>query len=560
MFNPFRRSRYRDYEIAPDEIFLDATNLPDFDRSQFEGRLEQPISRTTYLALGGVICMGLLILLGQAWKLEVMNGKAYAEQSEKNVLRPQTIFATRGAVTDRNGVPLISNEPGDGTFAKRVYRAPGFSALLGYVSYPKKDRSGNYYETEVKGLAGIESAFDEELSGENGSLLIEEDARGNVVSQGSLVPPMNGQTLQISIDADVQEAFYHAIADTAESVPYQSGSGILMDVNTGEIHALVSYPEYDSNVLASGGPSETIKGYLNDSRQPYLNRPVAGLYTPGSIIKPIEAAGAFTDGIISPEKTIFSSGQISVPNPYDPDKPTIFRDWKALGAMDMRAAIAWSSDVYFYSIGGGFGDQKGLGIDRINYWFSAFGLTTKTGIELSGENVGFVPTPAWKEETFGEPWRIGNTYHTAIGQYAMQITPLEAARGIAAVANGGKLIKPTLLVGNPPVGETIAVSPEGLKIAREGMRLGTTEGTSIGLNDLSFVEVAGKTGTAQLGFHNELQNAWAVGFFPYDKPKYVFVVVMEKAKAGTTQGGIYVMHQVLRKMRETAPEYFGIAE
>ncbi len=551
----FRR-RYRDHEIAPDEIFLDASNLPEFDKAQFEGRFEQPISRATYYAFGGVILLALLVLMGQAGKLQVMQGTAYAEQSEKNVLRPETIFATRGAVMDRNGIPLIENEPGDGTFAKRVYRAPGFSALLGYVSYPKKDKSGYYYTYEVEGLAGVESAFDEELSGENGSLLIEEDARGNVVSQGSLIPPVNGETLTLSIDAHAQEAFYHAIQDTADATGYQSGSGVLMDVNTGEIHALVSYPEFDSNVMSSGGPGDVIRGYQEDPRRPYLNRPVAGLYTPGSIVKPMEAAGAFSDGIISAEKTIFSSGSISIPNPYNPDKPSIFKDWKAHGAMDMRHAVAWSSDVYFYSIGGGFADQKGLGIDRLNYWYRAFGFDTPTGIELSGENSGFLPTPAWKEETFDEPWRIGDTYNTAIGQYAMQVTPLEAARAVAAVANGGKLLHTTLRADAEPSGETIAINAEGLRIAREGMRLGVTVGTSLGLNDLSFVEAAGKTGTAQLGFNNEFQNSWAVGYFPHDNPKYAYVVVMEKGPAGSLRGGVYVMHQVLQALHKNAPYYF----
>ncbi len=245
-----------------------------------------------------------------------------------------------------------------------------------------------------------------------------------------------------------------------------------------------------------------------------------------------------------------------MPNPYDPAHPSIFKDWKALGAMDVRGAIAYSSDVYFYTVGGGFGGQKGLGIERLAYWFRLFGYTTPTGIELSREATGFVPTPAWKEETLDEDWRIGDTYHTAIGQYAMQITPLEAVRSIAAIANGGKLVKPTILAGQAPQGESIAVSQDALQIVREGMRKGATEGTSVGLNDLSFVHLAGKTGTAQLGFHNEYYNSWAVGFFPYEHPKYAYAVVMERGPAGNAVGGIYVMHQFLSALHASAPEYF----
>ena len=138
----------------------------------------------------------------------------------------------------------------------------------------------------------------------------------------------------------------------------------------------------------------------------------------------------------------------------------------------------------------------------------------------------------------------------------MQVTPIEMARAIAAIANGGKLVTPTVLKGEPPGGESLAVSREALQVVREGMRQGVTEGTSVGLNDLSFVDIAGKTGTAQLGFHNEFYNAWAVGFFPYEHPKYVYVVVMEHGPSGNALGGIYVIHQFLQSLHAVAPEYF----
>lgn len=558
--NAFRRkrSRFRDRELNPDEIFLDSSNLPDFDRDRMEGQLEKPLSRFSYLGLGTAILGLFLVLVVQAGILEIVKGEAYAAQSERNRLRPEVIFAARGAITDRNGTVLASNEPAEEGFPTRIYKYPGFGSVLGYVSYPKKDSSGNYYETEITGLAGVEEAFDERLAGVNGTHLVEEDALGTVISEGSIIPVKDGETIALSIDARAQQAFYGAISELAERIPFQGGAGVLMDVETGEIHALVSYPEYNPNVLSSGGPHETIEAYQNDYREPYLNRPVAGLYTPGSIVKPMIAAGAYSDGIISAEKTITSTGQLVVPNPYDASKPTIFRDWKVHGPTTMRQAIAVSSDVYFYTIGGGFGDQKGLGIERLAYWYRAFGFESPTGIEIAGENTGFVPTPAWKEKTYDEPWRIGNTYHTAIGQYAMQISVLEAVRATAAVANGGKLLDVTVQKDGPVRGETIVIDQEALRVAREGMRLGVTEGTSVGLAPLSYAKAAGKTGTAQLGANNEWYNAWAVGFFPYDNPKYAYAVVMEKGPAGNGVGGIYVMYQVLSELRQTAPEYFGL--
>lgn len=551
-----RRKKYRVHELAPDEIFLDASNQPNFNTDQLEGRLERPLSRRSFAGIGIVICLVFLGLTARAAHLEIIKGAQYALQSEKNRLRPQVLFAERGAILDRNGVPLVSNEAeADGT-VKRTYAGPGFAHLLGYVSYPKKDSSGNYYDTDITGLAGVELAFNSTLAGKNGTILTEEDARGRVQSQGTILPPQNGKSITLSIDSRAQKAFYDAISQLSDRIPFQGGAGVLMDVRTGEVRALVSYPEYDPNILSAGKPADVIAGYSTDARQPYLDRAISGLYTPGSIVKPIEASGVLTDKIISPEKTIYSAGQISVPNPYDPKHPSIFKDWKVLGAMDVRHAIAWSSDVYFYTVGGGFGDQKGLGISRLDYWFKTFGYTTKTGIELPREASGVIPTPEWKQKTFGEPWRIGDTYHTAIGQYGTQITLLEAARSIAAVANGGTLVKPTIIKGTPPSGEKLPVDPATFQIVREGMRLGATEGTSVGLNDLSFVQLAGKTGTAQLGFHNEYYNSWAVGFWPYNDPKYVYVVLMDHGPAGNAIGGIYAMHQVLTQLHATAPEYF----
>lgn len=551
------RRRYKDRELAPDEIFLDSSNLPDFDHDRLEGRLEQPIPRAAFtgLTLGGTLLIAALI--AQAGHLELVKGAAYAAQSEKNRIRPEVIFAERGAITDRNGEVLAENLPGEEGFPVREYAHPGFAHLLGYVSYPQKDKAGRYYETEITGLAGIERAFETSLAGKNGTHLIEEDALGNVESEGTVEPAVPGSTLALSIDARVQRAFYGAIQELADRIPYKGGSGLMMDVETGEIIALVSYPEYNPNILSLGKERDIIAGYSADSREPYLDRPVSGLYTPGSIVKPIVAAGAFDDGIISAEKTITSTGSLVVPNPYDASKPSVFKDWKAHGATDMRRAIAVSSDVYFYTVGGGFGSQRGLGIERLGYWYRAFGLDTPTGIELANEGSGFIPTPAWKEETFDDPWRLGDTYNSSIGQYAVQVTPLEALRATAAIANGGRLLTPTLVAGATPTGESIAIGQEALRIAREGMRQAVTEGTAIGLNPYTEAKAAGKTGTAQLGFNNEWYNTWVVGFFPYDKPRYAFTVVMEKGPAGTSVGGVYVMSQVFAALRQNAPEYFG---
>ena len=551
-----RRPKVRDPEISPDEIFLDAANLPDFNQASLEGRLEKPLSRGTYITFGIVVVLILATLIGQAVHLEIVDGRLYAQRSQDNLLRPEVLFAQRGAILDRNGLPLVTNETTPDSFVQRVYKTPGFSNVLGYVSYPKKDSSGQYYDTDISGLAGVEKSFNADLSGQNGTLLVEQNALGKTVSSGSSIPAVNGTDLTLSIDSRAQIAMYTAVQQLADRIPFKGGAGIMMNAQTGEILALVSYPQFDSNVMSSGGPSSTIAGYSTDTREPYLDRPVEGLYTPGSVVKPIEASGAVTDGF-DPSTTIDDPGYLLVPNPFDPTHPTRFNDWEPVGTEDLRRAIAFSSDVYFYMVGGGFGNIKGLGITRLAYWYQTFGFTTPTGIQLPDEATGFVPTPAWKQKTYGQAWTLGDTYHTAIGQYATQVTPIEEARAIAAVANGGKLLTPTLLKGQSVQGETIAVSPAALEVVREGMREGVTGGgTSTGLNDMSFVQPAGKTGTAQTGTANQYFNAWAVGFWPYNDPKYVYVVTMDQGPTGDIYGGIYVVHQFLESLHATAPEYF----
>ncbi|MBU0801706.1 MAG: hypothetical protein KKA05_11990, partial [Alphaproteobacteria bacterium] len=159
------------HEIAPDEIFLDSSNLPHFDQNRLEGRLEKPIPASTYFGLFVFVGLVFFGLVAQAANLQITKGEAYAAQSERNRLRPEVLFAERGAIVDRNGVPLVSNEATETGFVKRVYATPGYAHLLGYVSYPKKDSSGNYYDTEIKGLAGIEATFNDTLAGKNGLLL-----------------------------------------------------------------------------------------------------------------------------------------------------------------------------------------------------------------------------------------------------------------------------------------------------------------------------------------------------------------------------------------------------
>jgi penicillin-binding protein 2 len=427
--------------------------------------------------------------------------------------------------------------------------------VVGYVKSPAKDSSGFYYRDTYVGVDGAEKAYDETLKGQNGLTLSETDARGKLVSEAKVSPPQTGEKITLSVDALVSQGLYDAIGGRAREAHATGGAGVIMNVRTGELLALTSYPEYSSEKMVEGS-SSIIKGYNNDTQRPFLNRATDGLYSPGSIIKPLMVAAALTEGVISEHTQILSTGKLVIPNPYNPELPTVFKDWRVNGWTDAREAIAVSSDIYFYEIGGGYLDQKGLGIARIDDYLKRFGFGVDAGLRGFSEVSGTIPTPEWKVLNFPDDptWRLGNTYHTAIGQYGTLVTPLQAVRMTAAIANNGTLLTPTLFASSTPQGTKISVNDYALQVAREGMRLGVTNGIATAVN-FPFVQVAAKTGTAQVGARNEHQNAWMVGFWPYDNPVYAYAVVLEKMPAGTQVGGSGVMNDFFTFMQANAPEY-----
>lgn len=566
------------HEIAPDEIFLDSSNLPGYDAGQFEGRVVHRLSQKSIVGVGVVFCLVTLIFSARVFSLEIMSGKTYATISRENTLEHSIIFVTRGRITDRTGQELAWNEEPSyamsslassssaevvdprAIFALRKYtEKPGLSHILGYVQYPKADKDGVWWRQEYTGISGVELAYDSLLGGTNGKSMIERDARGDVQRENIVVPPTDGVDVRLSIDASVQSHLYTLLSEHARKQGFKGGAAVIMDVHTGELLALTSFPEYDNQAFTDGD-SSAIRASSNDSDTPLLNRAVSGLYVPGSIVKPIFAAAALNEKIISPEKEILSTGAITLPNPYNPDQPSIFRDWTVHGLVDMRTAIAVSSDEYFYTIGGGYKGQRGLGIAKIDEYSRLFGLSEKTGIALRGELAGVIPTPEWKAEVFGpdDPWRIGNTYHTSIGQYGFQITPLQAVVFTAAIANGGKRLVPTFQASSTPQYEDIGIPDEYLQIAREGMRMAVTSPrTDATVKSLYIPEVhiAAKSGTAQLGVRNEFMNSWSVGFWPSEKPRFAYAVVLERAPAGTLSGASPALLPFFRWLAEHHPEY-----
>lgn len=553
--------KYRNGFVDPDEIFLDSQNLQNFDRQQFEGRIERPIPKKTILLLGILFLFFIGVFGTRLAYLQIQKGEAYFKRSQNNVLEKVIVFTDRGIIYDRNKIEMTWNKEEDPTsIPTRAYLSPGFSHILGYVSYPTKDKSGNYWQGEFVGKGGLEKQYNELLKGENGSKIIETDALGKVFSENIVNTPKRGTDLMTTIDSRIQKKLFTLIKDLSENESFSGGAGVIMDTEKGEVIVSTSFPEYNSEILSLGKDTTSINNYLTDKRKVFLDRDISGLYTPGSIVKPFFALGALAEGVIDPYKKILSTGSMSVPNPYFPDQKTVFKDWKAHGWTNMMEALAVSSDIYFYEIGGGFEDQKGLGIINLEKYARLFGLGVKTGIDLPNEKSGTIPNPEWKLANFnGDPWRIGNTYHTAIGQYGFQVTPMEMTRAIGAIANNGKLLNPHLILNDvekEKIFSIIDLKKEYFDTVHDGMRQAVTFGTAVTLN-VPYVEVAAKTGTAQIGVAKNKINSWIVGFFPYENPKYAFTIMMEAGPSNNSVGASSIMRQLLDWMSINTPEYFN---
>jgi penicillin-binding protein 2 len=558
----FLKNKRINSEVAPEDIFMDGENLPQFDTQQFEGRIERPISQRMIVALGIFFIFIGISFVWQLSILQIKKGEAFFQKSEVNSLDKIPVFADRGVIYDKNKVELAwnSESPEDITHLFRTYiKDPGFSHLLGYVSYPSKDKSGTYWQQEFIGKDGVEKAYNDRLKGKNGVKVLETDAHGVVQSENIINPGTQGDNIVLSIDSKIQSKLYEYLQSLALDGGFKGGSAVIMDVTNGELLAITNYPEYSSDILSRGDNIEEINRYINDSvHKPFLNRAIAGLYTPGSIVKPFVAIGALNENIIDPLTNILSTGSISIPNPYFPNQKSVFKDWKAHGYVDMREAIAVSSDVYFYEVGGGFKSQKGLGILNIEKYSKMFGISEKTGVDIAGEVEGTIPTPEWKKRKFkDDPWRVGDTYFTSIGQYGYQVTPIQMVRATGAIANKGTLLTPHVLAEKDvtyPI-EKIDIPDEYFTIVGEGMRQAVTAGTAISMN-FPEVKIAAKTGTAQVGISKQNVNSWVIGFFPYDHPRYAFTVMMENGPANNAVKASYVAKQLFQWMSLYSPDYF----
>ncbi len=548
-------------EINPEEILIDVSNLANFNLQQMEGSLSKVLDKKSIYIMSIFILFILSFFLYKMYNMQIINSEHYVRLAERNKFRSSPIFPKRGPIYDRSGVLLTWNSVSTNTqIIKRNYiESEGFSNLLGYVSYPKIDKSGVFWQSEYIGRDGLEKYYQNKLNGKAGSHIYEVSATGDILPGKVTQESKDGEELNINIDSKVQSQLYKYIKELAIEKGFHGGAAVIMNVNDGSVVSLVSYPEYNNNIMTNSSTTEEknmINNWLEDKDNKFSNRAVAGLYTPGSTVKPFMAYGALKENLIDEYKSILSKGKIIVKNMYGgPD--AVFKDWKVHGYVDMRHAIAVSSDEYFYQIGGGYGDQEGLGIDRIYKYMSLFGFASSTNIDINGEKVGNIPNKAWKEKKYKDGnWRLGDTYNTSIGQYGYQTTPIELARSLSLLANGSYLPTPRIY-GTSTDKVYINLDLDKLNVVREGMRLAVTDqnvGTVRSLY-VNGINVAAKSGTAELGVRKDRVNSWVMGYFPYDKPKYAFVVIMENGDVNNLIGASSVMRKLLTHIVENKDHY-----
>lgn len=557
------------------------------------------------LAVLQTVVLGLMLLLVvQFWQLQVLRGRSYRALAENNRIRSVTLAAPRGPLLDREGRILVENRPAfnvmftpehaddpkralrrlaeqlsvpEATIRERVARrslpsqpvvvktdaavedvtvvearrmeqpeasvevVPVRSYPLGTAAAHVLGRVGEVTDRQLQtvfagltpgvlvGQAGIEHQYNQQLMGRDGARRIIVNSRGVEVAEAGREDPATGPAVTLTLDRELQRAMEQAMAGRA-------GSAVALDPRTGEILAMTSSPAYDPNEFSTGIEAAEWARLTTDTATPLMNRVIQGQYAPGSTFKVLLAAAALEEGVITPHTTFHCPGHLGI---YG----TVFRCHKegGHGTLDLRRALALSCNVYFYNVG------VRLEIERIARWARRFGLAAPTGVDLPHEVSGLVPDPAWKQRVLKAPWFAGETVSVSIGQGQVTLTPLQLARVAAAIANGGRLVRPHLLkavdgkVVPYPDPTPIGLKPTTVEVLREAMAAVVAEGTGRRAA-VRGVAVAGKTGSAQVVTHARLErdkhvlalqpHGWFMSFAPVDDPRIALAVLVEHGRSG----------------------------
>ncbi len=416
------------------------------------------------------------------------------------------------------------------------------SHILGYEGKITKEeieinKNESYFLTDYIGKTGLEYYWEDFLRGKDGKKQIEVDAMGKEKKILATLDPRKGDNLVLTIDLKFQEKLEKILNKHLKVNNRSRGAAVALDPQTGEILALVSLPSFDNNIFIKGMSENEYQSLINNSDKPLFTRAISGAYPSGSTIKPVIAAAALEEGIINRNTTFLSTGGIYF------DK-WFFPDWKSggHGPTNVIRAIAESVNTFFYIIGGGYENFDGLGVEKMKKYAELFGLGNKLNIDLPFEVSGLLPNREWKEKTKGEEWYIGDTYHFAIGQGDVLVTPLQITSAMSVFANGGTLYRPHVVreivskfgqpsFVKPQIIRKDFISEQNIDIVRQGLRQAVISGSAIKLQNLK-VSSAGKTGTAQ-GQTGKLPHAWFTGFAPFSNPEIVITVLVEEGGEGS---------------------------
>jgi penicillin-binding protein 2 len=562
--------------------------------------------------LGLLVLISFSLLAIRFYYLQINRYDYYQTLAENNRISIVPITPNRGLISDRNGVILAHNffvytleitpskvndldatiaeiaklvevSPSDlkrfkkqknegHNFESNRYRFPGVELksrlfrhyplgkqgahMVGYIGrindkdlikLAEKDALSNYKGTDHIGKSGVEEYYETQLHGTTGFQQVEIDADGKAVRVLSSVAPISGNNLILSADSKLQE-----IAETAFGE--RRGALVAIKPNTGEVLAFVSMPTFDSNLFVDGIDVENWR-LLNDSLdRPLINRPLRGVYPPGSTFKPFSALAGLENGKRKPPFSINDAGYFMLPR-----SSHRYRDWKpgGHGNVDMRRAITISCDTFFYGL------AMELGIERLAGFVRHFGFGKKSGIDIAGEVGGLMPTPEWKKRRFKQPWYMGETVIVGIGQGYTLATPMQLAQATAILANKGVSMRPRLVaaITDPKtnvskatqaiISDKIPLDEANLEIVKLGMVDVTLPGgtaASVGAN--AGYSIAAKTGTAQvIGIkQNEKYNekninerhrdhALFIAYAPADDPKIALAVIVENGGHGGSAAG-----------------------
>jgi len=589
-------------------------------------RLRRSFARTALILL----CLfGLLFL--RLWFLQLVQGEEMQQRSEHNRIRLQDLPPWRGMILDHQGQVLVANRPSyelvvvledvgnipllagrlarllrldpqqltaqlqNGKKAglhqvrvradlawdemarvetfqpelpgvliqvqpKREYRNQGMAChALGYQGeisdvQLKSGKFLNYKMGDYLGKTGVELAWETYLRGQRGSRRIEVDAYGRELGQLDSVFPTPGANIYLTLDNRMQR-------EAEACLEGQAGAIVALDPKTGRVLALASSPTFSQEAFERGLTNHEWQKINRDKTHPLENRSLRGQYPPGSTFKIVMAVAGLEEKVITPSTIISCSGVMSVGNHE-------FHCWRkgGHGPMNLHRAMVHSCDIYFYEVG------RRLGIDRIAEWSRRFGLGAPTGLDLDKEMPGLVPSPAWKKARFHKPWHEGETILVSIGQGYNLTTPLQMARVVAAIANGGIIYKPYIVekVENPAgeilyqakseVQSRLGASPAYLEAVRQALVGVVNEGTAK-VARLPHIQVAGKTGTAQVVAMDRdnpkkkrerrmEDHAWFVAYAPADNPRLAVAVLVEHGGHGGEDAAPLARRVIIAGMSE----------